>query len=95
MKIILNSAETKFRNRNTSLENFKPATLEIRQDCDDEHGFTIGLILTADRRDLESDDSNVLRLKAAWFTPQEFAQWLGQLVSFAALLGLTDSDDQE
>jgi len=93
MKIILNSAETKFRNRNTESEKFKPATLEIRQDCDDEHGFTIGLIITADWRDLESDDSNVVRLKAAWSTPEEFAQWLGQLVSCAALLGLTDADD--
>jgi hypothetical protein len=95
MKIILNSAETKFRNRDMESEKFKPATLEIRQDCDDEHGFTVGLIVTADRRDVEFDDRNVVRVKAAWTTPREFARWLGQLVSNAALLGLTDSDDQE
>jgi hypothetical protein len=93
MKIILNSAETKFRNRNTKLEKFKPATLEIRHDCDSEHEFRIGLFITADPRDLEFEDGNVVRLKAAWSTPEEFAQWLGQLVSTAALLGLTDCND--
>lgn len=95
MKIILNPAETKYRNSHSKPREFKPATLELREDRDDEHGFTIGLIITADRRDLEFEDSNVVRLSAAWSTPQEFAQWLSQIVNFAALAGLTDSDDNE
>ena len=93
MKIILNATETRFRNLDQL--NFKPATLEILYEPGLEVPFTIGLFITADHRDMEFDDSCVVRVKAAWSTPEEFAQWVGQLVSFAALLGLTDTDDQE
>jgi hypothetical protein len=92
LKIIMNRAEALFRSTNMGDDKFEPATLEIRQDTDGEHGFSVGLIVTADRRDMQSDDGNVVHLKAAWFTPQEFSQWLGQLVSVAVLLGLTDFD---
>lgn len=95
MQIILNAAETKVRNSSARPENFVPATLELRHDCDDENGLTIGLVITGDRRDLEFEDKKIVRFKAAWCTPQEFSKWLGQLVGVAALLGLTDSGDQE
>jgi hypothetical protein len=94
MKIVLNAAETRFRNRDEGPDVYQPATLEIREDLDDENGFTVGLIVTADRRDVEVADRNVVRVKAAWTTPREFAKWVGRLVSCAALLGLTDSDEE-
>jgi hypothetical protein len=93
MKIILNSGETRGRNKSTTSGNYKPTTLEIVRDGDDEGPFTIGLFITADRRDLGSEDGNVFRFTAGWCTPREFARWVGQLVRFAILLGLTDSDD--
>jgi hypothetical protein len=95
VKITLNAKETRVRNKNTRAGKFRPATLEIRYDGDDEHGLTVGLIVTADRRDLEDGEGNVVHLKVAWSTPREFGQWLGHLVTRGALLGLTDSDDEK
>jgi len=77
MKIILNETETTFRNATEESGNFKPATLEILYDPGTEAEFRIGLFITVDLRDMQFGDSSVVRVKAAWSTPTEFAQLLG------------------